>query len=41
MRAISEGMALAVRDDLEKLRLAFPLYDALYAYCQSQAGLAH
>ncbi|MBI3953388.1 MAG: chromate resistance protein [Chloroflexi bacterium] len=41
LKAFSEGMALVVGDDHEKLRLATPLYDALYAYCRSQARVAH
>ena len=32
--AISEGMAKVCPDDLRKLELLFPVYDALYAYCQ-------
>jgi len=36
LKAIADGMALTMSDDHEKLRLAFPLYDALYAYCQSR-----
>lgn len=38
LKALAEGMALAVADDQEKLRLSFPLYDALYAYCQASAA---
>jgi hypothetical protein len=35
LRAIAEGFAaLAISDD-ERLRLEFPLYDALYAYCRA------
>jgi hypothetical protein len=33
LRRIAEGFALTIPDDHEKLRLQFPLYDALYAYC--------
>ena len=31
---IAQGFSLTVPDDQEKLRLEFPLYDALYAYCK-------
>lgn len=34
LRAIAEGMALSVPDDHEKLVRSFPIYDALYAWCQ-------
>ena len=33
-RAIAEGMARTTPDDHEKLAKAFPVYDALYAWCQ-------
>ena len=33
LRRVAEGFAMTVTDDQEKLRLQFPLYDALYAYC--------
>jgi hypothetical protein len=36
--AIAEGFFLAYPDDHEKLRLEFPLYDALYAWCRSRLG---
>lgn len=32
---IAQGFALRFPDDHEKLKLEFPLYDALYAYCKS------
>ncbi len=32
--AISEGTAKVCPNDLRKLELLFPVYDALYAYCQ-------
>jgi len=38
LRAIAEGMALTVPDDREKLAKAFPVYDALYAWCQARAA---
>ena len=34
LRAVSEGMAKVCTDDHRKLELLFPVYDALYAYCQ-------
>jgi len=37
--AIAEGMAYAVRDDLENVRLSAPLYEALYAHCQAARAL--
>jgi hypothetical protein len=40
LRAIAEGMAQTIKDDHAKLRMGFPVYDALYAYCQGQARLA-
>lgn len=33
--AFAEGLRLLEKDDHRKLELATPLYDALYAYCQS------
>ncbi len=36
LRSISEGTALVCPDDHLKLERLFPIYDALYAYCQSQ-----
>jgi hypothetical protein len=33
LRRVAEGFAMTIPDDQEKLRLQFPLYDALYAYC--------
>lgn len=32
--AIAEGFHKSVPDDHQKLRLQFPVYDALYAYCR-------
>jgi hypothetical protein len=34
LRAIAEGMALTTPDDHAKIAQEFPMYDALYAYCQ-------
>ncbi|MBI3468586.1 MAG: chromate resistance protein [Planctomycetes bacterium] len=34
LRAIAEGFAMLYADDLRKLEREFPLYDALYAWCQ-------
>ncbi len=33
--AMAEGFHASVPDDHEKLRLQFPVYDALYAYCRN------
>ena len=33
--AIANGFAATTPDDHEKLRLQFPVYDALYAFCQA------
>lgn len=38
LKAIAEGMALTVRDDHEKLAKEFPIYDALYAWCQQRVA---
>lgn len=37
LEAIAEGFRLAYDDDHELLERAFPVYDALYAYCQVRA----
>lgn len=34
LRAIAEGFHLLALPDEERLRLGFPIYDALYAYCR-------
>lgn len=34
--AVAEGFHATTPDDHEKLRLQFPLYDALYAYCRQK-----
>lgn len=34
LRAFSDGLHDTCHDDHKKLGLAFPLYDALYAYCK-------
>ena len=37
LKAIAEGFQqMGLKDDHEILRLEFPLYDALYVYCQRQ-----
>lgn len=36
--AVALGFHRMVQDDQEKLRLQFPLYDALYAYCRDVAA---
>ncbi len=38
LRAIGEGFLHVSDDDHELLRLQFPVYDALYAWCQQQVG---
>lgn len=39
LKAIAHGFALVYGDnDLEKIRLETPLYDALYAWCQRQVA---
>lgn len=35
LRAIAEGMVRTIPDDREKLEKAFPLYDALYVWCEA------
>jgi hypothetical protein len=37
LEAIAEGFRLVYQDDHEQLEREFPVYDALYAYCQRQA----
>jgi hypothetical protein len=38
--AIAQGFSLAYADDHEQLQAEMPVYDALYACCQRQAGHA-
>jgi len=38
LKAIAEGFYLSCPDDHEKLRLEFPLYDALYAWCHNETA---
>jgi hypothetical protein len=38
LRAIAQGFAALGLSDDERLRRQFPMYDALYAYAQQQAG---
>ena len=38
LRAIAEGFARLGMSDHERLRLEFPVYDALYAYTQQRGG---
>lgn len=40
LRAIAEGFAALGIPDEERLARAFPLYDALYAWCQKQPAQA-
>jgi hypothetical protein len=37
LQAIAHGFAEICRDDHRKLELEFPVYDALYAWCQVKA----
>jgi hypothetical protein len=45
LEALASGFREIARDDQENLRLQFPAYDALYAYCQRRVrgdgGLEH
>lgn len=34
LKAVALGFAKISKDDFENMRLQFPLYDALYAYCK-------
>jgi hypothetical protein len=38
LQAIAHGFAAICPDDHRKLELEFPVYDALYAWCQAQAS---
>jgi hypothetical protein len=38
LQAIAHGFAVNVADDHRKLELEFPVYDALYAWCQAKAA---
>ncbi len=38
LRAIGEGFVITTLDDHEKLRLQFPMYDALLAWCRHQVS---
>lgn len=38
LQAIAHGFAANVADDHRKLELEFPVYDALYTWCQAQAA---
>jgi hypothetical protein len=33
LRGIAEGFTMTIGEDQEKLRVQFPMYDALYAWC--------
>ena len=37
LEAMAEGFRAIAKDDHEILRLEFPVYDALYAYCKARA----
>jgi hypothetical protein len=34
LEAAAEGYRIVAKDDFENIKLQFPLYDALYAYCK-------
>lgn len=38
LEAIADGFRMVGKDDHDILRLEFPVYDALYAYCRARAG---
>jgi hypothetical protein len=38
LRAIAEGFALLNLSDDERLRVGFPIYDALHAYMRQRVG---
>ena len=40
LEAIARGFGVVYADDQEQLRAELPVYDALYAWCQSQVGAA-
>ena len=40
LRAIAQGFSRAYARDQEQLEAELPVYDALYAWCQSQVELA-
>ncbi|EQD51385.1 hypothetical protein B1B_11037, partial [mine drainage metagenome] len=39
LEAAATGFRLLAKDDFENQRLQFPLYDALYTYCQWKVGM--
>lgn len=38
LEAVADGFRRIVRDDLDNQRLQFPVYDALYAFCQAKVA---
>lgn len=38
LEAIARGFGLVYADDLQQLEAELPVYDALYAWCQTQVG---
>ena len=38
LQAVAHGFAAICQDDHRKLELEFPVYDALYAWCQAKAA---
>jgi hypothetical protein len=39
LEAIARGFAILTADDHQKLEWEFPMYDALYAFCQRKAAV--
>ena len=39
LNAATEGCRIMSKDDYENMKLQFPLYDALYAYCKQKLGI--
>lgn len=38
LKAVARGFRLISKDDFENMRLQFPVYDALYAYCKGNVN---
>ena len=38
LKAAAEGFRIISKDDYENMKLQFPLYNALYAYCEQKLG---
>ncbi|MGC8610773.1 MAG: chromate resistance protein ChrB domain-containing protein [Thermoplasmata archaeon] len=39
LKAIAKGFREISKDDYENMKLQFPVYDALYAYCKMKVGM--